>query len=135
MDAGFGKWKVDMDRSQGVEEYALASGTPKEYCTKEVISKSVVTISMDGDEFVSKTEVPGMPAREIRFKIGVPFEYEAADGRKFKITTTYEDGKIVETVVTDKGEEAVTVREFIGDEIKATTTSMGKTSVQYMVKA
>ncbi|KAK3801366.1 hypothetical protein RRG08_059068 [Elysia crispata] len=135
MDGGLGTWKVDIDRSPGVEAFAIASGTPKELCTEEVLSKTLVTISMDGDEFTSKTEIPGIPTKEYKFKLGVPFEYDAPDGRKFKVTTTLEEGKAVERITTETGDEITTVREMSGNEMKATTTAMGQTVTQYLVKA
>ncbi|GFS22641.1 hypothetical protein ElyMa_006956500 [Elysia marginata] len=76
-----GTWRIDMTRSEKLVEQSLASGYPKEVCTDELLGQLRVNISADGDVVVSKTEFPGMPAKETRYKFGEQFEMDTAKGK------------------------------------------------------
>ncbi|GFS22648.1 fatty acid-binding protein 12 [Elysia marginata] len=84
MDGALGTWRTDVARCEKLVELSLTSGVPKELCTEENLGKCRVHVSMDGDYITSKTEMPGMPTKEIKYKMGEPFEMETPKG-KFKV--------------------------------------------------
>ncbi|RUS87358.1 hypothetical protein EGW08_004900 [Elysia chlorotica] len=134
MTTGVETFKFDMDKSPEVTDFAFATGTPKEFCTKDVMSKVRFHHSVDGEQFTSKVDIPGMAPRVFHYKLGVPYDFTAQDGRKFKITTTCEAEKFIEKMVADNGDEIITVREDTGNGFKSTTTTKGKTITHYMVR-
>ena len=76
----------------------------------------VVEVTKDGDEYVMKT-TSTFKTSDIKFKPGVEFDEETADGRKVKSVITIDDNKMIHI---QKGEkETIIEREFTPTEMKA----------------
>ena len=66
--------------------YLYSSGLSKELCKMEVLGKTVITISKNGDQYTTKTETPGLPTKEITYRLGEPFDAENYSGKKYKVS-------------------------------------------------
>ncbi|RUS87354.1 hypothetical protein EGW08_004896 [Elysia chlorotica] len=135
MEAALGTWRTDASRSHKLVELASASGMPKEFCTMEVLGNALVTISKDGDLYTTRTENPGLPAKQMVYRLGEPFETENYSGKKYKCIITEDQGKILEKLTVELGFKVNTVREINGDEMSVvTTTPDRKTYTQFLVR-
>merc|ERR1712189_44693 len=94
-------------------------------------STPVMEISETDGNWTMKTSTT-MKTIELKFKLGVPFEEDTADGRKCETTVTLEDNKMVTMQkATKKGDKDVkAVREFYDDKLVMTMTVDDITSTQ-----
>lgn len=76
----------------------------------------VVCLKKEGDEYVLTSEST-FKNITIKFKPGVEFDQETADGRKVKATITVEGNKLHEVQKGADGKETIIDRTFTEDEI------------------
>uniref|UniRef100_T1J6K4 Cytosolic fatty-acid binding proteins domain-containing protein n=1 Tax=Strigamia maritima TaxID=126957 RepID=T1J6K4_STRMM len=82
----------------------------------------VQDIQLNGDEFYIKTSTT-FKTSEIKFKLGVEFDEQTADGRTVKTTITRDGNKLIQEQKADKPAlNSTLTREFEGDTMKMVLT-------------
>lgn len=121
--------KFDLVTSDNFDAYLKAAGVG---FAKRVIAstmKPTVEIIANSDGSYLINTYSKLKNTTLRFKPGVEFDEETMDGRMAKSIVTVEGNKIIHTQRIGDG-VSQTIREFNGDEMKATFTCDGVTSVR-----
>ncbi|KAH9487769.1 Fatty acid-binding protein, brain [Bulinus truncatus] len=123
MDAFCGAWKVQLDKSTGVEEFGRLFGWTEEKAKQYSSLQYTVEYTDDGKRCVVDY---GVQKLEFTFKLGEQFEYTGIDGLKAKCTPALDGNKLIENFETDSGLAWKTVREVNGSTMTAVSTELTK---------
>ncbi|XP_042907907.1 fatty acid-binding protein isoform X2 [Parasteatoda tepidariorum] len=107
--------KFKLVSSENFDEFMKAMGVGLVMRKAGVMSKPVVEIKQDGDQFILKTTTT-FKTTELKFKLNEEFEETRMDGSVCKTTVVLEDGKLVQKQCGDK--EVTIIREVEGDTMK-----------------
>ncbi|KAH9498989.1 Fatty acid-binding protein, intestinal [Bulinus truncatus] len=127
MDAFCGAWKVQLDKSTGVEEFRELFSWTEEKAKQYSSLQYTVEYTDDGKRCVVDY---GVQKLEFIFKLGEQFEYTGIDGLKAKCTPALDGNKLIENFETDSGLAWKTVREVNGSTMTAVTTLVGNDDVK-----
>ncbi|KFM62498.1 Fatty acid-binding protein, brain, partial [Stegodyphus mimosarum] len=94
MDSIYGKYKL-VSSDEHFDEFLKACGVNIVMRKAGLMSKPVVEIKKEGDEFILKTTTT-FKNSEIKFKLDEEFEETRMDGSNCKTIITLEDGKLVQ---------------------------------------
>ncbi|KAH9498988.1 hypothetical protein Btru_004136 [Bulinus truncatus] len=129
MDSFYGTWKVQLDKTTGVQEFGKLFGWTEEKIKQ--FSSMEYTLKVEATADGSRCVVDyGVVKLEFTFKLGEQFDYTGVDGLKAKCTPVLDGNKLVENFSTDSGVAWKTVREVSGSTMTAVTTLVGNDDVK-----
>ena len=113
--------KYKMSSSENFDEFMKALGVG--LITRKAANAVTPTVELrkDGDEYVLVTSST-FKTTEMKFKPGVEFDEERADGAKVKSTCQFEGNTLKQVQKATDGLEVTYVREFGPEELKAVMT-------------
>ncbi|XP_055898047.1 fatty acid-binding protein, heart-like [Biomphalaria glabrata] len=129
MDAFYGTWKVQLDKTTGVQEFGKLFGWTDEKISQFLSMEYTLQVQATADGTRCIVDY-GVVKLEFSFKLGEPFDYTGVDGLKAKCTPTLDGGKLLETFQTDAGIAWKTVREVSGSTMTAVTSLVGNDNVK-----
>ncbi|GAB1598951.1 uncharacterized protein LOC115211594 [Argonauta hians] len=131
MEKFLGKWKQDDKDIEGIDEFMAAAGdTDKEKLKAAKEMRSTLEYLKDGDGYkYIITDLRNGKSKEYKFKLGVEYESEDTDGRKFKVVITEDGPNRLKENYTEWTPNAIeTIREVNGDTMTMTFTTTGGVS-------
>ncbi|CAG5127695.1 unnamed protein product [Candidula unifasciata] len=137
MERFYGLWRVQLDKSVGFEEVAQLFGWTEERLKMVSSLEYTMLLQSCGERDRCFLDY-GIVSTEYFYKLGEPFDFAGVDGQRQKwCTVTLEDGKLVETYVSEEGIKWRTDRELNGSNMKAITTFeiSGAKCIQWLTKA
>ncbi|CAL1548322.1 unnamed protein product [Lymnaea stagnalis] len=129
MDAFYGTWKVQLDKTTGVAEIGKLFGWNEEKMAAVTTMEYTLLIEKTADGSRCVVDY-GVVRKEFSFKLGEPFDYTGVDGTNAKCTVVVDGGQLLENFKAAEGVTWKTVREINGANMKATTTFGGNEDVK-----
>uniref|UniRef100_A0A0B6ZDM0 Lipocalin/cytosolic fatty-acid binding domain-containing protein n=1 Tax=Arion vulgaris TaxID=1028688 RepID=A0A0B6ZDM0_9EUPU len=129
MERFYGNWKVQLDKTMGVAEIGKLMGWTQEIQTLFATLNYVLLIEASGNNTRCCIDY-GVVKIEFFFTLGEVFDYKSAEGTKSKCTIILDDGKLVESYVTDEGAQWRTERVLNGTSMTATTMFAGHPNIK-----
>uniref|UniRef100_A0A2C9KQP6 Uncharacterized protein n=1 Tax=Biomphalaria glabrata TaxID=6526 RepID=A0A2C9KQP6_BIOGL len=87
MDAFYGTWKVQLDKTTGVQEFGKLFGWTDEKISQFLSMEYTLQVQATADGTRCIVDY-GVVKLEFSFKLGEPFDYTGVDGLKAKVMQT-----------------------------------------------
>ncbi|KAI8779158.1 fatty acid-binding protein, heart, partial [Biomphalaria glabrata] len=90
MDAFYGTWKVQLDKTTGVQEFGKLFGWTDEKISQFLSMEYTLQVQATADGTRCIVDY-GVVKLEFSFKLGEPFDYTGVDGLKAKVMQTSQE--------------------------------------------